>query len=144
MPSFARFRNMLLNKEALSYGVFGVLTTLVNFGIFEALFIAGMDYRPANLISLVAAVLFAYAVNKAFVFRSKTSKPIELASEFARFALARGGTMLIDWFGLVVLVSLMGTSEHIGKMITTVIVIVLNYFLGKFMVFRRETSKTTE
>lgn len=144
MPSISRLRTAFLNSEVVSYGVFGVLTTFVNVGFFEVLLITGMDYRPANLIALVITKLFAYVVNKLFVFRTNTSGLITLAAEFARFALARGGTMLVDWFGLVILVSLMGMSEHIGKMITTVIVIVLNYFLGKFMVFRRETSKTIE
>jgi len=125
----------LLNRETISYASFGVLTTLVNISVFEFFLLTGSDYRAANLIALITSKLFAYVVNKLFVFKTKTGSFGGLMKEFGRFALARGGTMLVDWVGLIILVSLLGLSEHIGKVIVTVVVIILNYVLGKFLVF---------
>ncbi len=126
----------LCNRETVSYVVFGLLTTIVNIGVFEFFLLAGLNYRVANLIALITAILFAYVVNKIFVFRTRTELPGALLREFGRFVLARGSTMVVDWFGLILLVSVLGFSEHTGKLFVTVIVVILNYVFGKFLVFR--------
>ena len=63
---------MKLNKEVISYLVFGVLTTLTNivsYAILSKLF--GMDYKLATTIAWVISVLFAFITNKLYVFNSK-------------------------------------------------------------------------
>lgn len=144
MILFSSITKRIVNRETISYAVFGVLTTIVNIGIFEVLLIAGTDYRAANLVALIVTKFFAYIVNKLFVFRTKTIGFCALLREFGRYTLARGGTMLIDWFGLILLVSVLGISEHIGKFFTTVIVVILNYVLGKLLVFRKRSTNTVE
>lgn len=127
----------LCNRETVSYVIFGALTSIVNIGVFEFFFLTGSDYRTANLIALITAKLFAYVVNKVFVFRTRTGSVGALLREFGLFTLARGSTMIVDWIGLILLVSMLGLSEHIGKLIITVIVVILNYVFGKFLVFRK-------
>jgi putative flippase GtrA len=56
--------------------------------------------------------------------------------EFLRFVIARGATMLIDYFGLILLVEAMHVDKLIGKVIITAIVVVINYILGKGVVFK--------
>jgi putative flippase GtrA len=127
----------LYNRETVSYVIFGALTSIVNIGVFEFFFLTGSDYRTANLIALITAKLFAYVVNKLFVFRTKTGSVGALLREFGLFTLARGSTMILDWVGLILLVSMLGLSEHVGKLIITVIVVILNYVFGKFLVFKK-------
>ena len=144
MILFSSITKKFVNRETISYAFFGMITTIVNIGIFELLFLAGTDYRPANFVALIVTKFFAYIVNKLFVFRTKTIGFGDLLKEFGRYTLARGGTMLIDWFGLILLVSVLGISEHIGKFFTTVIVVILNYVLGKLLVFRKRSTNTVE
>lgn len=130
------------NRETISYVVFGILTSLVNIGVFEFFLLTGSDYRAANLIALITAKLFAYVVNKLFVFRTRTGSIGALLREFGLFTLARGSTMIIDWVGLILLVSMLGISEHVGKLIITVIVVILNYVFGKFLVFKKDKNES--
>jgi GtrA-like protein. len=130
----------LVNRETVSYTVWGILTSVLNIGLFELLLLAGTDYRVSNLVALLVTKLAAYVVNKLFVFRTKSENFAALSSEFFRFVVTRGGTMLVDWFGLILLVSVFGVPESAGKLVTTVVVVVLNYIFGKLCVFRPGTS----
>jgi len=127
----------LVNRETVSYAFWGVVTSVLNIGLFELLLFVGTDYRVANLIALLVTKAAAYVVNKLFVFRTHTESPAALTAEFFRFVIARGGTMLVDWVGLIVLVSVCGVPEKYGKLITTVVVVILNYIVGKACVFKQ-------
>jgi putative flippase GtrA len=131
----------ILTRELILYGVFGLLTSALNIGLFKALLIAGMDYRFSNLITLIVVKLTAYAVNKVFVFRSPSESLSHLGLEFLRYTVTRGSTMLIDYFGLILLVDVLSVSKMAGKISLTILVVVLNYIFGKLIVFRKATPK---
>ena len=82
----------------LSYLIFGVLTTLLNIVLY-ALFNKLFGYTAANswgnVLDNILCILFAYATNRAFVFRSKTQGR-EMAKEFGAFVTCRLGTMVLD------------------------------------------------
>lgn len=123
------------SQELFIYGIFGIATTLVNIIIYQVFLKCQVDYRISNLIALIGTKLFAYVVNKNFVFKSKCSNFKELFKEFIRFTLARGATGLIDYFGLIFAVEILNLSEFYSKYVLQFIVIVLNYVLGKKAVF---------
>lgn len=142
-----RFESIVLklfNRETLLYGVFGVLTTLLNLGLFRLLLFFQLNYKLANIITLIVVKLVAYIVNKVFVFQSHTDSIGVLLKEFFRYFVTRGFTMLVDYFGLIILVDLLGLGEMVGKCITTFVVVVLNYFLGKYIVFTGGKSIETD
>ena len=60
-------------KEVILYAVFGVLTTIINWGTFAILTKAfsNLDKNVANAIAIIAAVLVAYITNKDLVFHSE-------------------------------------------------------------------------
>ena len=84
--------------EVLSYLIFGVLTTLLNIVLY-ALFNKLFGYTAANswgnVLDNILCILFAYATNRAFVFRSRTQGR-EMAKEFGAFVTCRLGTMVLD------------------------------------------------
>ena len=59
-------------REVISYLIFGVLTTVVNF-VFYWLFteVFAVYYITSNVIAWVFAVVFAYITNKLFVLEQK-------------------------------------------------------------------------
>ena len=84
--------------EVLSYLIFGVLTTLLNIVLY-ALFNGLFGYEAANswgnVLDNVICILFAYATNRAFVFRSRTTGKA-MAKEFGTFVTCRLGTLVLD------------------------------------------------
>lgn len=122
-------------KELIRYGLIGVSTTLINLLTYH-LFLLFLDYKIANLIALVISKTYGYLANKNIVFRSKTNTMGDLVLEVIRFIIARGTTGLIDYFGLILAVEILGFDKIISKYVLQVIVILLNYIMGKFMVFR--------
>ena len=120
--------------ELLRYGFFGMATTAVNIVVYQVL-LSFMDYRISNLIAILASKLFAYVTNKRFVFHSKCSNKRELFQEIYRFILARGATGLLDYFGLIIAVDVFHLNRVWSKYSIQIIVIILNYVLGKKAVF---------
>lgn len=126
------------NKDKLLYLFFGALTTLVNLVVFFLLteYPWQLNVTLGNVISIIVAILFAYVTNKIWVFRSKTDSAGELLSEFCRFVGGRLSTMAIEVGGVYLIFNVMGFPKMGAKLITQVIVIIGNYFISKFLVFR--------
>lgn len=92
----------------------------------------------ANAISWVVAVLFAFFINRGMVFRveGKTG----LLKELAEFALGRVVSFLLLEQGLAWLLAVLGVSNILNRIIIQVLVIVFNYVVSKFWVFRKKDS----
>ena len=56
-----------VNRETISYLIFGVLTTLVDWISYAVFRHNGMNYRMATICCQAAAILFAYVTNKIWV-----------------------------------------------------------------------------
>jgi putative flippase GtrA len=127
-------------KEPILYVVFGVLTTLVNLLVYHLALGLGLSYAIGNTVAFVVSILFAYVTNKIVVFESKHSGFTALVSEFAKFIAARLSTFVMEMVGLWVFIDWLGFDEWLPKYIMTVLVIVLNYFLSKWVVFKKVTT----
>ena len=138
------------HKEGVLYLVFGALTTLVSilsFALFNAL-LGDERYLISNLISWVIAVVFAFFTNKHLVFASRSNDKKTLLSEGGKFLGARVISLgleelilwiMLDLFGMESLLLLgIVTGEIIAKTVATVVVVVVNYFLSKFIIFKKK------
>lgn len=129
-------------KEVAMYLLFGVLTTVVSlltyFLCTTFVLDAGeaLQLQTANVISWLASVTFAYVTNKCFVFHSHNT----IAKEIGKFYLSRAGTLVIDMGLMYLLVTIVNMEDMIAKTIVQVIVIIANYILGKFLVFKEEST----
>lgn len=143
MEKIKKLIKKVCTKEVILYGFFGILTTLINWGAFALLTrFANMEKNLANAIAIILAVLVAYATNKDLVFHSKATGIKEKFIEFWKFILGRAFTMILE-FGLDALlflipaVSANNQLQLIVKMIITVIVVILNFFISKFFAFKK-------
>lgn len=140
-------------KELITYGIFGVATTVVNFATFEiASRILGEKlYLLSNVIAWIVCVVFAYITNKLWVFESKSLKPDIVFKELLSFFAARGFSFIIEEGGLFLLVDVAGLSAYslkvlsfsisgtfIAKAIVGVVVVIINYFFSKMFIFRKK------
>lgn len=127
----------LLTSEGMRYLIIGGCTTLVNLVVYGVLCrVFHLNVNVSNIISIIISILFAYVTNKLIVFRSHCSSFGELAAECARFIGARLSTMAIEVGGVFLLYEVLHQNEMIAKLATQVIVIIGNYFISRFLVFR--------
>lgn len=124
-------------RSLLVYLIFGVLTTAVNYLIYLPCFnLLGISAAFSNAIAWCGAVVFAYLTNKPFVFESKDWSAKTVVPEFVKFVGSRAATGLTETLILFVAVDWLQGNGNIWKLVTSVLVVVLNYIFSKFLVFR--------
>ncbi len=124
------------HKQVLLYLFFGGLTTLVSIGSF-ALADMVVNELIANIISWVLAVTFAYATNRIWVFHSQ-AQGREKGKEALAFYTARLTTLGIEELLLLVFVTWLGCNSLLVKIVAQIIVLIGNYLLSKFFIFRKK------
>ena len=135
-------------KEIISYLFFGVMTTLVNFVSFWAFnkILGESLYLISNVIAWVISVVFAYVTNKLWVFESKSWKFRVLLKEVPEFFAARVFSLwlFVDKLGFdkfsFLLFEFKVTGKLIAKVLLAVIVVILNYFFSKFIIFAKRNK----
>ena len=162
-------------REIILYLVFGVLTTVVGFGTYF-LIMAGAEhilhipmddetsltylavYLVAQIIQWVAAVLFAFFTNRAWVFTEADRSKGAFGRQLVLFAGSRVASLLLDLgvtYGCTLLLAMWITKSPIilgieltpgviAKLVAAVLVIIANYVLSKLIVFRKAKSRTEE
>lgn len=125
--------------DILSYLFFGVLTTVVNYVVYLPCYnVLNLSAVASNAIAWVVAVAFAYLTNKPFVFRSHDWSAKTVIPELTKFVGCRIGSGLAETLILLLAVDIMGWNGNIWKLLTNVLVVILNYIGSKLLVFRRK------
>lgn len=155
-------------REVISYIFFGVITTAVSMGVyFSILAFAehGLLMDPddssfytvrvvAQILQWISGVLVAFFTNKKWVFHSTSEEKHQTARELLKFTLSRVGTFVLDsvltigtvWalmsvhyqpFTFIIEI----TADVWSKVIAGVAVIIANYVLSKYLVFRKRKSE---
>lgn len=125
--------------DVLAYLVFGVLTTVVNYVIYLPCYnLLGLSAAVSNLIAWVVAVAFAYLTNKPFVFRSHDWSAKTVIPELTKFVSCRVASGAAESLILLLTVDILHWNGNVWKLITSVLVVVLNYIGSKLLVFRKK------
>ena len=129
-------------KEIINYIIFGGLTTITNFVVyFICTKLFSIDEVISNGIAWFLSVLFAYVTNKIFVFESKTHGIKELV-EMSSFFLARVlSGICCDVGTFALMVKVFAINDVVAKIVTQVMVIVMNYVLSKLVIFKKTSNK---
>lgn len=123
----------------LSYLFFGVLTTLVNYLVYLPLYNwAGLSATVSNAVAWAFAVAFAFLTNKPFVFKSYDWSMNTVVPELTKFLGCRIGSGLMETVIILLTVDLLGWDGNIMKLVTSVLVIILNYVGSKLLVFTKK------
>ena len=129
-------------REGIAYLIFGVLTTVIDYVISNALFYGtNVPTIPAQTIAWVAAVLFAFVTNKWWVFESHTLVPAKVWKEFVSFVACRVATFAFNLAALSVMVDLLGMEFFICKLLISVVVVILNYVFSKILIFTKKAKE---
>ncbi|MCI9541639.1 MAG: GtrA family protein [Lachnospiraceae bacterium] len=127
----------LLTRETVSYLFFGVLTTIVNYGVYEICKWLSIHYTASTIIAWILAVAFAYLTNKWFVFESKSFKKAVLLREIPSFVGCRLFSGLCDLGFMVLAVEFLSIHDSIAKLLSNVFVVIINYIFSKLFIFRK-------
>ena len=130
-------------KEIINYIIFGGLTTITNFVVyFICTKLFSIDEVISNGIAWFLSVLFAYVTNKIFVFESKKSGFKEIIVEMSSFFLARVlSGICCDVGTFALMVKVFAINDVVAKIVTQVMVIVMNYVLSKLVIFKKTSNK---
>ncbi len=127
-----------MNFKLVRYIFFGGLTTIINYFAYSYLFSVTDISAFSNIISWVIAVIFAFLTNKPFVFKSNDWSLKVIAPEFGKFIGCRLLSGALETGILFVAVDLLSYNGYIGKILTSVLVVVLNYIFSNFFIFRKK------
>lgn len=134
-----------LFSETVKYIIVGILTTLINIVIFRLLLFVFNKNLPdfkynwflAEVPAFIIAVLFAFFMDKYFVFKKTDTKVSETIQELINFFMMRIISELVHMLGLFVFINILKLDALYSKIGLSVIVVVLNYLFSKFFIFRK-------
>lgn len=127
-------------KGIIFYGIFGVLTTVINIITYALCYkVLHIPNVPSVIIAWIIAVLFAFITNKLYVFDSKSMAKETVISELVKFTGARLATLGVEILIMYIGVDIMHGPDVILKVVSNIVVIILNYVLSKLIVFTKKT-----
>ena len=125
-------------REIITYLIFGVLTTAVNWAVYYPLFnLAGFSAMLSKTIAWAVAVIFAYLTNKPFVFESRDWRFAVVIPELSKFVGCRIGSGLLEVLFMYITVDWMLLNGNVMNIIVSVFVVIINY-IGSKMLFKRK------
>ncbi len=127
------------HADVLTYLFFGGLTTVVNYLVYLPCYnLFHLSGAASNGIAWAVAVVFAFLTNKPFVFKSHDWSRNVVLPELAKFVGCRLGSGLMETAIIFITVDLLTWSGNWMKLITSILVVILNYFGSKLLVFRKK------
>lgn len=129
------------HREILIYLIVGVMTTIVSWGAaYLGKLVLNTDVSwqntANNTFSWLVGVLFAYPLNRKWVFKSVNEKIIK---EFLGFAASRVSTLIMDIVIMWLTVNIIHMNYWIAKIfISSVIVTIANYVFSKLLIFKKQ------
>lgn len=137
------------DREVLLYLIFGGLTTAVDWGISfllyhflgEAIDQNRLLIHAADAVAWVCAVLFAFFTNRVWVFRSERKGFLPVLGELVPFAGGRVVTFLLQEGIIALFYGVLAINKYAVRVGAAILVIVLNYFISKLLVFRKSRAE---
>lgn len=128
-------------EEIIVYLIVGVLNTIVSWAAWFLCAYTILDAQVVwqnvalSVISWVVGVVFGYFMNRKYVFKSTDP---QIMKEFLQFAGGRVSTWALDAVMMVLLVNALKINEAFSKIFVAVLVMIGNYLLSKFFVFKKK------
>jgi len=128
------------HQEVMRYLVFGGISTIINIIVFVLLEYFGFSTLVSNTFAWIVSVIFAYFTNKMCVFYIKVNNKNELIKEISSFLGCRIFTLIIDEIYMYVTIDIFNFNSILMKIISNVIVIILNFIFSKLFVFKKNKN----
>ncbi|MEG2232602.1 MAG: GtrA family protein [Bacilli bacterium] len=120
-------------EEIIKYIIAGGLTTVISILSYNILRNFNINYLVCTILSWILAVIFAYFINKYYVFKNKQKNVVE----FINFIGARLLSLGIEFLAMYIMVDIITLNDRIAKITVQFIVFILNYIFSKLFVFKK-------
>lgn len=118
----------------IKFGLVGILNTLINWILFIILNSLGLYYIISNIIAYSISTLNSYLWNSKLVFKYSGDNLKETSLKFIILNIIG---LTLNTIILYLLLDIVGLRKLIALVITTGIVMILNYFINKLWVFKK-------
>ena len=128
---YSRFRNLIL------YGIIGGFCAALDFGVYSVLcYWDFMPYLWANIISIHIGIFTSLVLNHSINFKVKDKTTQRFLSFYAVGLTGLGISELM----LYLMVTLGGMNELLCKLISIVVVALIQFILNKYITFKQNTN----
>ncbi len=125
-------------KSLILYLFFGVATTVVNLVVYYLCsHVLQLSTVVSTCVAWFLAVVFAYVTNRKWVFESKAKEFKDVLREIISFFSCRLATGILDVVIMYVCVDVLQWNDVVIKLLSNVLVIVLNYVASKLLIFTK-------
>lgn len=121
-------------EKFIIYFIVGSIATLINALSYYFYRMVINTYEINVILSWITSLLFAFYMNRKYVFKSKN----KVIKEFINFTISRLLTLFLELIFMYILVDLVKMNDMFAKLINLIIVFICNYLLSKFLVFRKK------
>lgn len=118
----------------IKFGLVGVLNTIINWVLFILLNSIGVYYIISNIIAYSISTLNSYLWNSKWVFKYNGDNVNQTTFKFITLNIIG---LVLNTIILFLLVDIIKLPKIIALIITTGIVMILNYFINKLWVFKK-------
>ncbi|WP_195517188.1 GtrA family protein [Paraclostridium bifermentans] len=118
----------------IKFGLVGILNTLINWILFIILNSLGLYYIISNIIAYSISTLNSYLWNSKLVFKYSGDNLKETSLKFIILNIIG---LTLNTIILYLLLDIVGLRKLIALVITTGIIMILNYFINKLWVFKK-------
>jgi len=130
----------LMPYQVYAYLAVGAANTLLNIGLFIVLYVAlahtMLAVEVATLISFLLTVLSGFWLSKNFAFTSSDNGRKETQKQFGKYFLVSLQGQFSDYLITKGLIIVLLMNPTLAYLISTVVMLILNYFLQKYFTFR--------
>ncbi len=123
----------------LRFGLVGLLTTALTYGVFVLTIRAGLHYLLASALAWGAGVAVSFLLNKRFTFSLRSRADLR---EVASFVGGYGVQFLIATAGYAVLIGGVGLEPTPAFMINLVITSLFSFLFMRWVVFRAAVASS--
>jgi putative flippase GtrA len=150
-----------LMRKFMPFSVFaylsvGAANTILNIGLFAICFrlfnhpdlllkfgfnFENIGLELATIISFSITLCTGFWMSKNFAFTESSDMKYEQTKQFGKYALVSFQGQLSDYFITKALIVLLFIEPILSYFISTIIMLVINYFLQKYFTFRASTPR---
>ena len=130
-------------NDIILYLFFGICTTIINFLVYCILSEMNIFSREIKTvvntwIAWFISVIFAYVTNRKWVFKSHAKGFKNILKEITLFFSCRVATGILDVIIMFLFVDNLHTNNKITKLVSNVVIIILNYVGSKVLIFKKK------
>ena len=121
------------------YLIFGFGTTVIDFAVsLSLIYVLDVNIYASKVIAWICAVIFAYVTNRIFVFQSENRSASKILYEASEFVAGRLISLGLQELMIMFLYEWVGMNELTVLIVSSILVVILNYVFGKLFVFRKK------